>query len=82
MWFVLGLHVSSSELPEQFYLGDADLFVGMWSRLETTGLFFFFFPLSSSFLFSAFLCFTYFCFHYSLSGLIYTSDFKYTSFFA
>ena len=44
VWFVLGLHVSSSELPEQFYLGDADLFVGMWSRLETTGLFFFFFP--------------------------------------
>ena len=52
MWSVCGLHVSSSGLPEQFHLGDADLFVGMWSRLETTGLFFCLFPLLFSFLLS------------------------------
>ena len=53
MWSVLGLHVSSSGLPEQFYLGDADLFVGVWSRLQTTRAFCFVF----TFPFFSFFCF-------------------------
>ena len=75
-WSVLELHASSSGIPAQSHLGDPDLFVGTWYRLETTSTFFSFSLLFSSLLSFPLLCFTSrpFAFHCSLSGLTYTSD--------